>query len=189
MPKELRSFVHLSIVCEVGYALKPYHFRYLRIGVHAGELVFVVFEWLEQFFVAEALRQGHIFFVFCNVRYIGKDFVQSAVFAYEHLLNLEERLILYRHGDKKTGKVIISVNPMLEETLKPLMNRSVLVEPPVLETVNEEPPRTLTPELLAAECRTLGIGCDIIPKVELDGVTVSSTYIRGLLDSINDRQG
>ena len=45
-----------------------------------------------------------------------------------------------------------------------------------------------TPELLAAECRTLGIGCDIIPKVELDGVTVSSTYIRGLLEQ-GDMEG
>lgn len=38
------------------------------------------------------------------------------------------------------------------------------------------------PELLAAKCGELGLGCDIIPKVELGGVTVSSTYIRRLIE-------
>ena len=38
-----------------------------------------------------------------------------------------------------------------------------------------------SPERLAAECARLGIGCDIIPKVELDGITISSTYIRTLI--------
>ena len=33
------------------------------------------------------------------------------------------------------------------------------------------------------KCRELGIGCDIIPKVELEGVTVSSTYIRTLVEA------
>ena len=35
---------------------------------------------------------------------------------------------------------------------------------------------------LREKCRALGLGCDIIPKVELDGVTVSSTYIRSLVE-------
>ncbi|MBD5098531.1 MAG: riboflavin biosynthesis protein RibF [Clostridiales bacterium] len=35
-----------------------------------------------------------------------------------------------------------------------------------------------TPQRLAEKCSRLGIGCDIVPKVELDGITVSSTYIR-----------
>lgn len=37
------------------------------------------------------------------------------------------------------------------------------------------------PERLKAKCARLGIGCDIIPKVERDGITVSSTYIRSLI--------
>ena len=40
-----------------------------------------------------------------------------------------------------------------------------------------------TPQLLQEACAKLGIGCDIIPKVELDGITVSSTYIRTLVES------
>lgn len=37
------------------------------------------------------------------------------------------------------------------------------------------------PDKLRALCGELGIGCDIIGRVELDGVTVSSTYIRHLI--------
>ena len=40
-----------------------------------------------------------------------------------------------------------------------------------------------TPQLLQEKCRELGLGCDIIPKVEVDGITVSSTYIRQLVES------
>ena len=39
-----------------------------------------------------------------------------------------------------------------------------------------------TPTLLARKAAQLGIGCDIIPAVTLDGVTVSSTHIRQLLE-------
>ena len=38
-----------------------------------------------------------------------------------------------------------------------------------------------TAEKLAALCRERGIGCVIVPPVQLDGVTVSSTHIRGLI--------
>ena len=37
------------------------------------------------------------------------------------------------------------------------------------------------PFRLAQLCRELGIGCDIIPPVTMDGITVSSTYIRTLV--------
>lgn len=40
-----------------------------------------------------------------------------------------------------------------------------------------------TPEKLQSRCAELGLGCDIIPKVEYDGVTVSSTYIRTLVEA------
>ena len=36
-------------------------------------------------------------------------------------------------------------------------------------------------DLLREKAAELGMGCDIIPAVKLDGVTVSSTYIRSLL--------
>lgn len=37
------------------------------------------------------------------------------------------------------------------------------------------------PQRLKEKCARLGLGCDIIRKVERDGITVSSTYIRGLV--------
>ena len=37
------------------------------------------------------------------------------------------------------------------------------------------------PARLKEKCRELGIGCDIIRKVEQDGITISSTYIRTLV--------
>ena len=39
------------------------------------------------------------------------------------------------------------------------------------------------PQRLAELCSQRGLGCDIIPKVEVDGITVSSTYIRALIGS------
>ena len=38
------------------------------------------------------------------------------------------------------------------------------------------------PQRLQEVCQELGIGCDIIPKVEQEGITVSSTYIRTLIE-------
>lgn len=38
-------------------------------------------------------------------------------------------------------------------------------------------------QLLQDACARLGLGCDIIPKVEYDGITVSSTYIRQLVEA------
>ncbi len=40
-----------------------------------------------------------------------------------------------------------------------------------------------TPESLRAWCAERGVGCDVIPKVELRGVTVSSTHVRELVES------
>ena len=37
------------------------------------------------------------------------------------------------------------------------------------------------PDRLREKCRELGMGCDIIEKVEQDGITISSTYIRTLV--------
>ena len=37
------------------------------------------------------------------------------------------------------------------------------------------------PDMLSGRCAELGIGCDVIPEIKLDGITVSSTYIRTLI--------
>jgi len=38
-----------------------------------------------------------------------------------------------------------------------------------------------SPQKLKHECEKLGVGCDIVKRLEIDGVTVSSTYIRKLI--------
>ena len=45
-----------------------------------------------------------------------------------------------------------------------------------------------TPERLRDWCAEHGVGCDVIPKVELRGVTVSSTHIRALVEA-GDMEG
>lgn len=40
-----------------------------------------------------------------------------------------------------------------------------------------------TAETLRQKCAALGVGCDIIQQTRLDGVTLSSTHIRGLLEA------
>ena len=38
------------------------------------------------------------------------------------------------------------------------------------------------PQRLQEKCRLMGVGCDVMPRFSLDGITVSSTYIRSLLE-------
>ena len=38
-----------------------------------------------------------------------------------------------------------------------------------------------TPERLTSLCAELGIGCDIVPPVEVDGIRISSSYVRTLV--------
>ncbi len=69
---------------------------------------------------------------------------------YERLLNLEERLILYRHADRKSGKVKLCVNPMLEETLAPYISMAALLPEPWMASLEDTNPSAVSPELLAA---------------------------------------
>ncbi len=77
------------------------------------------------------------------------DFFSSSIhFAklYERLLNLEERLLIYRHIDKNTKKTIISINPTLEDVLEPLLSKKTLLPQPVLDKRIEGRRPVLTPE-------------------------------------------
>lgn len=74
---------------------------------------------------------------------------------YEQLMNLEERLLVYRHIHPFSRKTVFSLNPLLEETLKPYIGNVRLLEEsssvqPLDPAVQADPRRTLTPGLLAA---------------------------------------
>ena len=68
---------------------------------------------------------------------------------YERLLNLEERLILYRKCDRN-GKTVVLINPHLEADLEPYTKQSVLLESPEYARISYEAPACLSPELIAA---------------------------------------
>ncbi len=44
------------------------------------------------------------------------------------------------------------------------------------------------PDRISAYCTEIGVGCDIVPAFCIDGVVVSSTYIRGLISEGNIRR-
>ncbi|MDE7228425.1 MAG: helicase-associated domain-containing protein [Treponemataceae bacterium] len=91
--------------------------------------------------------------------FFGEEQPFAAV--YERLLNLEERLIVYRHDDAASGKTIVSVNPMLEDVLLPFLRRSVLFSPPVVAELETVRGATVSPELLAAYCSFLLVTGDV----------------------------
>lgn len=80
--------------------------------------------------------------------FFGNEFKFSEL--YNRLLNLEERLIIYRHKDKISGKMIISLNPHLEDDFAPFAKKSVLLKSPELAEANFDSPASLSPELIAS---------------------------------------
>ncbi|MDE5797478.1 MAG: hypothetical protein K2H73_00405, partial [Treponemataceae bacterium] len=91
--------------------------------------------------------------------FFGEEHAFAAV--YERLLNLEERLIVYRHDDAASGKTVVSVNPMLEDVLLPFLRQSVLFSPPVVAESETVRGATVSPELLAAYCSFLSVTGDV----------------------------
>lgn len=80
--------------------------------------------------------------------FFGNQFKFSEL--YNRLLNLEERLIIYRHKDKISGKMIVSLNPHLEDDFAPFAKKSVLLKAPETERTNFDSPSSLSPELVAS---------------------------------------
>lgn len=57
--------------------------------------------------------------------FLEPQFSLAAV--YERVANLSERLVLYRAADKKSGKVQIKINPLLEDELSSMLGMNALV--------------------------------------------------------------
>jgi len=76
--------------------------------------------------------------------------VFSYALLYEHVLNLEERLILYRRADKTTGAVLVDVNPLLEETLEPYVSINRLLPQTVFSQKNDATPFMINPQFIAS---------------------------------------
>jgi len=69
---------------------------------------------------------------------------------YERLLNLEERLLIYRYADKKMNRQIIAINPMLEDVLAPYITIEKILYKPEIAKVNFDVNTALSPELIAS---------------------------------------
>ena len=71
---------------------------------------------------------------------------------YEHLMNLEERLLIFRTTDKETGKILFKINPHLEQSLKPFLTKEKIINYSVEFEESDicKNQAILSPELLAA---------------------------------------
>lgn len=71
---------------------------------------------------------------------------------YEHLLNLEERLLIYKYLDVVSNKTVFALNPLLEDTLHPHIHQSLLVPESIKEkeVENHTHANELTPQILAS---------------------------------------
>lgn len=65
---------------------------------------------------------------------------------YERIINLEERLILYRH--EIDGKILLRVNPHLDEIFDKIVTKSILIKEAEISKVNSKADFRLSPELL-----------------------------------------
>ena len=95
-----------------------------------------------------------------SVEKLAKFFSKSFQFAnlYEHLMNLEERLLVFRYVEKQTGKTYFKLNPLLSDYFNFLLVKENLFKPAVAENSfdlgtekkTSSSGVTFKPELLAA---------------------------------------
>lgn len=70
---------------------------------------------------------------------------------YDHILNLEERLLLYRYSDPISSKIVFAINPLLIETLEPYIHQSLLLpEGKIDSAVKENQKQELSAQLIAS---------------------------------------
>ena len=73
---------------------------------------------------------------------------------YERIINLEERLVLYRH--EEDGKELLRVNPHLDEVFNKIITKSILVKNAAVINENTSQYFRLSPEILAAFASFVG---------------------------------
>lgn len=92
-----------------------------------------------------------------TVEKLGKFFNRYLEFAelYELLMNLEERLLVFRYVDKQIGRTVFNINPLLRDYLDGLLIKDNLLLPANIEPsfdlgTEKKDKITLKPEFLAA---------------------------------------
>ena len=92
--------------------------------------------------------------------------VLSFAALYDRLLNLEERLILFRHKESKTDKLVIDINPLLDKILLPFLKFENVLPPPVYAEKSEYSQKILTPLFMACFLSYISSNPDVC---KLDG--------------------
>lgn len=69
---------------------------------------------------------------------------------YENILNLEERLILYRHADSDKMSILLSINPLLEEVLEPVTGIQILLPKNIYVQKFESIPFGINPQFISS---------------------------------------
>lgn len=69
---------------------------------------------------------------------------------YENILNLEERLVLYRHADSDRINILLSVNPLLEDVLEPVTGLHILLPQNVYAQKFEAIPFGINPQFISS---------------------------------------
>ena len=104
------------------------------------------------------------------------------------LSSVEDRVWLMRSCYHIQEVIVSSFDGMMRMDWQDFITESLVREPGVVHVVAGHDFHfgymgKGNPQRLQEVCAQLGVGCDIIGKVEREGITISSTYIRTLIES------
>ena len=88
VPEEAGGVIPVLVLCKVGDTFIADNLRYLCVGMHACQAVFILHKRVQNYFMGETACQFQVFLVTCDFGNISESFVQSSVFAAEHVLHL-----------------------------------------------------------------------------------------------------
>ena len=88
VPEEAGGVIPVLVLCKVGDTFVADNLRYLCVGMHACQAVFILHKRVQNYFMGETACQFQVFLVTCDFGNISESFVQSSVFAAEHVLHL-----------------------------------------------------------------------------------------------------
>ena len=96
VPEEAGGVIPVLVLCEVGDTFVADNLWYLCVGMHACQAVFILHKRVQNHFMGETACQFQVFLITCDFGNISESFVQSSVFAAEHVLHL---LVGESYGD------------------------------------------------------------------------------------------
>ena len=88
VPEEAGGVIPVLVLCKVGDTFIADDLRYLCVSMHACQAVFILHKRVQNYFMGETACQFQVFLVTCDFGNISESFVQSSVFAAEHVLHL-----------------------------------------------------------------------------------------------------